>query len=102
MVRCLLETETVPTKEKILPIDAGKATRYKARSMITVSNNIPPPVRRPIVKRITAELRAMKPGESALFPDRPAAVAFVSWARTQRWKTATKKEQGGVRAWRVE
>ena len=45
----------------------------------------------------------MVPGDSVLFPDRPAAVAFVSWARqVKRWKTATKKEQGGVRAWRVE
>lgn len=92
----------MPKREKILPIDAKKRTAQNRHLMITVSNNIPPPVRRPIVKRITAELRAMKPGESALFPDRPAAVAWCSWARTQRWRTATKKEQGGVRAWRVE
>ena len=92
----------MPKREKILPLTRRKGQRRSGTLMITVSNNIPPPVRRPIVKRITAELRAMKPGESALFPDRPAAVAWCSWARTQRWKTATKKEAGGVRAWRVE
>jgi hypothetical protein len=91
----------MPTNEKNLPIDTGNATLYKARSMIT--KNIPPPPRKTVIKRITPELREMVPGDSVLFPDRLAAVAFVSWARqVKRWKTATKKEAGGVRAWRVE
>ena len=68
-----------------------------------ITKNIPPPTRKIVTKRITPELREMVPGDSFLFPDRPAAVAFASWARqVKRWKTATKKEAGGVRAWRVE
>ena len=68
-----------------------------------ITKNIPPPPRKVVTKRITPELREMVPGDSFLFPDRPAAVAWCSWARqVKRWKTATKKEIGGVRAWRVE
>ena len=68
-----------------------------------ITKNIPPPPRKTVTKRITPEQREMVPGDSVLFPDRPSAVAFVSWARqVKRWKTATKKEAGGVRAWRVE
>jgi hypothetical protein len=91
----------MPAKEKILPIDTRKAKHYKSGHMIT--KNIPPPPRKTVTKRITPEHREMVPGDSVLFPDRPAAVAFVSWARqVKHWKTATKKESGGVRAWRVE
>jgi len=91
----------VPTKKKTLPIDTGNATHYKSGHMIT--KNIPPPPRKVVTKRITPELREMVPGDSVLFRDRPAAIAFVSWARqVRKWKTATKKEAGGVRAWRVE
>lgn len=29
LARCLLKTQTVPAKEKILPIDDGEAVQYK-------------------------------------------------------------------------
>ena len=47
------------------------------------------------------ELHVMQPGDSTLLADRANASAFMSWGRSRKWKTATRREGDGVRVWRV-
>ena len=65
------------------------------------SDVMPPPDRRR-EQRITAEIRAMGPGQSFVTGDKLLVLAFRMYGAYHGWETRQEKEDGGdVRVWRV-
>lgn len=51
-------------------------------------------------QRMTAELKGMKPGQSAYPLDLKTKLAFVAYARYKGWEISVQKDDG-VETWRV-
>jgi hypothetical protein len=68
---------------------------------IAIEEGVPAPKPRTWEKRLTPELREMKPGQSVLVTVEVAR-SLMDYIRRQGWVGVQRKEDGSQRVWRIE